>query len=83
MAAENLTKENIEILSTVQDWHYNAYSINTLAYTNRIKLLMDTFGEVCTTELLDAKFYEKSIVPHHLQQQQQNGGGSNNTNVPA
>lgn len=48
-----VTTQTLETLRSVEDWFHNAYSINTLAYTNRCKLLLDTFGDLCTSELID------------------------------
>lgn len=50
-----VTPFSLGTLKNVEEWFQTAYSINFLAYTNRCKLLLDTFGDLCTSELIDVK----------------------------
>lgn len=50
-----VTQRSLDALKAIEEWFQSAYSINTLAYTNRCKLLLDTFGDLCTSELIDPK----------------------------
>eukprot|EP01039_Chlorochromonas_danica_P004351 gene4350-4772_t len=69
-----VTSRSFDILQTVEQWVDNAYSINALAYSNRCKLLLETFGEVCTSEILNVKAF--AMIAGKAGTEGGGGGGS-------
>lgn len=69
-----VTSRSFDVLQTVEQWVENAYSINALAYSNRCKLLLETFGEVCTSEILNVKAF--AMAGKAVASAEEGGGGS-------